>query len=423
MMNGPSTTFMRSRKSHIAAPSPRFAMGTRVTARAAQPRGCLAGGRPAVAEPRSARPGAARGGPGGPGRPRCATARRMGGIVSLRAIPSHRPLEPPWPHPAVSTPSSPSPATAGSSSRPVRSTAARGRRGTTGRSASSSRRTSRRSGGATWCTSRDDIVGLDSSVILPKQVWEASGHVGVFTDPLVECRSCHKRFRADHLLEEFEEKKGRAPENGLRRHRLPELRHPAHLDRAARLQLMLKTFLGPVEDESGLHYLRPETAQGIFVNFANVLQAARMKPPFGIGQIGKRFRNEITPGATSSSARASSSRWRWSSSSSPAPTRSGTSTGSTSARPGTSISASTRENLRLFEHPKEKLSHYSKRTVDIEYRFGFTGGEWGELEGIANRTDFDLTHALRSTRARTSRTSTRRRTSAGCRTSSSRRPA
>ncbi|HEV7211689.1 MAG TPA: glycine--tRNA ligase, partial [Blastococcus sp.] len=143
---------------------------------------------------------------------------------------------------------------------------------------------------------RDDIVGLDSSVILPRQVWVASGHVGVFTDPLTECQSCHKRFRADHLEEEFEERKGRAPENGLADISCPNCGTKGAWTEPRDFNMMLKTYLGPIEDESGLHYLRPETAQGIFVNFANVMGAARRKPPFGIGQIGKSFRNEITPG-------------------------------------------------------------------------------------------------------------------------------
>ncbi|MET1015924.1 MAG: glycine--tRNA ligase, partial [Leifsonia flava] len=144
--------------------------------------------------------------------------------------------------------------------------------------------------------SRDDVVGLDSSVILPKQVWEASGHVEVFSDPLVECQHCHKRFRADHLEEEYEEKKGRAPENGLDDIACPNCgnRHTWTEPRA--FSGLLKTYLGPVDDESGLHYLRPETAQGIFLNFLNVMTSARKKPPFGIAQTGKSFRNEITPG-------------------------------------------------------------------------------------------------------------------------------
>jgi len=244
--------------------------------------------------------------------------------------------------------------------------------------------------------SRDDIVGLDSSVILPRQVWVASGHVGVFTDPLTECQSCHKRFRADHLEEGYEEKKGRPAENGLADISCPNCGTTGAWTEPRDFNMMLKTYLGPVEDESGLHYLRPETAQGIFVNFANVMGAARKKPPFGIGQIGKSFRNEITPGNFIFRTRefeqmemeffvepGTDEKWHqyW-----------------IDERTGwyTDLGIAP-ENLRHYEHAKEKLSHYSKRTVDIEYRFGFQGSEWGELEGIANRTDFDLsTHSEHS---------------------------
>jgi glycyl-tRNA synthetase len=244
--------------------------------------------------------------------------------------------------------------------------------------------------------SRDDIVGLDSSVILPRQVWVASGHVGVFTDPLTECQHCHKRFRADHLEEDFEARKGRAPENGLLDITCPNCGTKGRWTEPRDFNMMLKTYLGPVEDESGLHYLRPETAQGIFVNFANVMGAARKKPPFGIGQIGKSFRNEITPGNFIFRTREFEQMEM-----------------EFFVEPGTDeewhqywIDERTRwytdlgidaANLRHYEHPKEKLSHYSTRTVDIEYRFGFQGSEWGELEGIANRTDFDLkTHSEHS---------------------------
>lgn len=243
---------------------------------------------------------------------------------------------------------------------------------------------------------RDDVVGLDSAVILPRKVWVASGHVGVFTDPLTECLSCHKRFREDHLLEEFEEKKGRAPENGLADIACPNCGTRGQWTEPRDFNMMLKTYLGPVEDESGLHYLRPETAQGIFVNFANVLTTARKKPPFGIGQIGKSFRNEITPGNFIFRTREFEQMEM-----------------EFFVEPGTDetwhqywIDQRTdwyvdlgiaRDNLRHYEHPAEKLSHYSKRTVDIEYKFGFGGSEWGELEGIANRTDFDLkTHTEHS---------------------------
>ena len=245
-------------------------------------------------------------------------------------------------------------------------------------------------------TRRDDVVGLDSSVILPRRVWEASGHVDVFSDPLVECLSCHKRYRADHLEEEYEEKKGRRPENGLADIACVNCGTRGQWTEPKEFSGLLKTFLGPVEEESGMHYLRPETAQGIFVNFANVLGAARMKPPFGIGQIGKSFRNEITPGNFIFRTRefeqmemeffvepGTDEEWHqyW------IDTRLAWYT-DLGIKP---------ENLRLYEHAAEKLSHYSKRTVDIEYRFGFTGSEFGELEGIANRTDFDLkTHSEHS---------------------------
>ncbi len=245
-------------------------------------------------------------------------------------------------------------------------------------------------------TGRDDIVGLDSSVILPRQVWTASGHVNAFTDPLTECQSCHKRYRADQMIEEFEERKGRSPNGGLNEIACPNCGTRGAWTPPREFNMMLKTHLGVIEDESGLHYLRPETAQGIFVNFANVMSAARKKPPFGIGQIGKSFRNEITPGNFIFRTRefeqmemeyfvepGTDAKWHqyW-----------------IDERTNWYVDLGIdRDDLRLFEHPKEKLSHYSTRTVDIEYRFGFSGSEWGELEGIANRTDFDLkTHSEHS---------------------------
>jgi len=239
-------------------------------------------------------------------------------------------------------------------------------------------------------TAREDVVGLDSSVILPRAVWEASGHVQEFVDPLVECQSCHRRFRADHLEEEFEERKGRPAEGGLAGIPCPNCGTRGAWTEPKQFNGLLRTFLGPVEDESGMHYLRPETAQGIFVNFLNVLTSSRRKPPFGIGQIGKSFRNEITPGNFIFRTRefeqmemeffvepGTDETWHqyWIDQ-------------RTDWYVGLGID---RDNLRHYEHPAEKLSHYSKRTVDIEYRFGFQGSEWGELEGVANRTDFDLT--------------------------------
>jgi glycyl-tRNA synthetase len=239
-------------------------------------------------------------------------------------------------------------------------------------------------------TAREDIVGLDSAVILAREVWEASGHVATFTDPLVECLSCHRRYRADHLEEEFEAKKGRAPENGLTDIVCANCGTRGQWTEPKAFSGLMKTHLGPVETQEGLHYLRPETAQGIFVNFANILNTSRKKPPFGIAQVGKSFRNEITPGNFIFRTREfeqmemeffvepgtdetwqeywMQQRWDW--------------------YVGLGLNP---DNMRFFEHPKEKLSHYSKRTVDIEYRFRFGGNEFGELEGIANRTDFDLT--------------------------------
>jgi glycyl-tRNA synthetase len=241
-------------------------------------------------------------------------------------------------------------------------------------------------------TSRDDVVGLDSSVILPTQTWVASGHVETFTDPLTECQSCHRRFRADHLQENVAEKKGIADPDSVD---LKDVACPNCGTRGAwttprAFSGLLKTYLGAVDDDSGLHYLRPETAQGIFLNFLNVMTSARKKPPFGIAQIGKSFRNEITPGNFIFRTRefeqmemeffvepGTDAEWhqRWID----LRTQWYVDLGIDSA------------NLRHYEHPKEKLSHYSTRTVDIEYRFRFAGSEWGELEGVANRTDFDLT--------------------------------
>ena len=243
---------------------------------------------------------------------------------------------------------------------------------------------------------REDIVGLDSSVILAREVWEASGHVTNFTDPLTECQVCHKRYRADHLLEAYEEKHGHPPEHGLADVTCPNCGTRGAFDEPRQFNTMLRTYLGAVEDTSGLAYLRPETAQGIFINYKNVLTTSRRKIPFGIGQIGKSFRNEITPGNFIFRTRefeqmemeffvrpGSDEEWHdyW-----------------IEARLAwyTELGIK-KENLRLYEHAKEKLSHYSKRTVDIEYRFDFVGSEWGELEGIANRTDYDLsTHQERS---------------------------
>ena len=244
---------------------------------------------------------------------------------------------------------------------------------------------------------RGDVVGVDTSIILPPAVWVASGHVSVFNDPLIECLNCHKRHRADKLEESYAEKHGdKLPENGLKDIVCPDCGTRGNWTEPRDFNMMLRTHLGPVEDENSLHYLRPETAQGIFVDFKNVMTSSRSKPPFGIANMGKSFRNEITPGNFIFRTRefeqmemeffvapGTDEEWHqyW-----------------IDARTQWYIDLGVKpENLRHYEHPKEKLAHYSKRTVDIEYKFGFQGSDWGELEGVANRTDFDLSaHAKHS---------------------------
>ncbi|WP_138443720.1 glycine--tRNA ligase [Sinomonas susongensis] len=241
----------------------------------------------------------------------------------------------------------------------------------------------------TFVRGREDMVGLDSSVILPKQVWEASGHVATFTDPLVECLNCHKRHRQDHLIEAYVAKKGREPENGMESITCPDCGVTGKWTEPQMFSGLMKTFLGPVDNAEGLHYMRPETAQGIFVNFNNVVTASRKKPPFGIGQIGKAFRNEITPGnfifrtrefeqmeIEYFTAPADADEWfkHW-----------------VDACWNWFVDLGINpDHMRKFDVPKEERAHYSAGTIDLEYRFGFQGNEWGELMGVANRTDFDL---------------------------------
>ena len=240
----------------------------------------------------------------------------------------------------------------------------------------------------TFVRGRGDMVGLDSSIILPKRVWEASGHVATFSDPLVECLQCHKRHRQDHLEEAFEAKKGRAAAS-MEEITCPDCGTTGKWTEPQMFSGLMKTNLGPVDNESGLHYLRPETAQGIFTNFLNVVTVSRKKPPFGIGQVGKAFRNEITPGNFIFRTREFEQMeieffthpdeapkwfdewveacWAW------------------------FLDLGIDEgNMRRFDVPEEERAHYSAGTIDFEYRFGFQGSEWGELMGVANRTDFDL---------------------------------
>ncbi len=215
---------------------------------------------------------------------------------------------------------------------------------------------------------RDDVVGLDSAILMSPQIWQTSGHVTEFNDPMVDCKSCKRRFRADQLEGD------RCPECG------------GELTEVRRFNLMFKTFVGPVEDEAAVAYLRPETAQGIFVNFFNVQQSMRRKLPFGIAQQGKSFRNEITPGNFIFRTREFEQMEM-----------------EYFVKPGTDDEwyrywIETRyewylkyglnpDRLRIREHEREELAHYAKATSDVEYNFPWG---WAELEGIANRTDFDL---------------------------------
>jgi glycyl-tRNA synthetase len=232
---------------------------------------------------------------------------------------------------------------------------------------------------------RDDIVALDSAIIQHPTTWKASGHLAGFTDPLVDCRTCKLRFRADHLDQSA---CGRKPS-----------KHPGEtpdcdLTEARAFNLMFETTVGPVKEEGSTVYLRPETAQGIFLNFKNYLQFSRKKPPFGIAQIGKSFRNEITPGNFIFRTRefeqmemeyfvppAEAIRWfeQW-----------------LDERMNWYLHLGIRpDHLRLRAHDADELSHYSSATSDVEYLFPSTdsvgGARWSELEGIANRGDFDLT--------------------------------
>ncbi len=229
---------------------------------------------------------------------------------------------------------------------------------------------------------RDDIVGLDAAIVMNPRVWEASGHVAGFSDPMVDCRSCKHRFRADDL-------KGPPSEIAC-----PDCGQRGTLTEARQFNLMFRTYVGPVEETASVAYLRPETAQGIFVNFDNVATSQRRRLPFGIAQIGKSFRNEITPGNFIFRLRefeqmemeyfvppADEDRWfgywvdermRW----------------------WTDAMGIAADRLRLRPHDADELSHYSRQTTDIEYQFPMG---WSELEGVADRTDFDLqAHAAAS---------------------------
>ena len=222
---------------------------------------------------------------------------------------------------------------------------------------------------------RDDIVGLDASIIMARRVWQASGHEDVFTDPLVDCTNCQARFRADHVIEE-QGNLDVCPNCGAR----------GTLTEPRRFNLMFKTFMGPVEEDAGLIYLRPETAQGIYVNFLNVQSSMRKRLPFGIAQIGKAFRNEISPGNFTFRMREfeqmemqffippeeeerwynywKEQRFQW-----------------------YLDLGMTPEHLTWHEHGADELAHYARAAVDIYYQFPFGSKE---MEGVHDRTDWDL---------------------------------
>ena len=244
-------------------------------------------------------------------------------------------------------------------------------------------------------------VGLDSAILMNPQTWVASGHLGSFSDPLMDCKECHERFRADQVIEAFAAENGieltssvdgwtnEEMEKFIEDHNVPCPSCGKHNFTGIRqFNLMFKTFQGVTEDAKNTVYLRPETAQGIFVNFKNVQRTSRKKVPFGIGQIGKSFRNEITPGNFTFRTREFEQMEL-----------------EFFCKPGTDLEwfeywrnfcynwllelGIKDENLRLRDHDKEELSFYSNATTDIEYAFPFT--DWGELWGIADRTDYDLT--------------------------------
>ncbi len=241
---------------------------------------------------------------------------------------------------------------------------------------------------------RDDVVGLDSAIIQHPRVWEASGHTGTFNDMLVESRTSGRRYRADHLIEEATE----TDAEGLSAEEMTEIirtddriKDPADGGRdfteVRPFNLMFETYTGPVKGPENLAFLRPETAQGIFTNFKNVLDTSRVKVPFGIAQQGKSFRNEITPGNFIFRTR-EFEQMEMEFFVEPGTDEDWHETWLRERRDWYTELGIDPENLRLYEHPAEKLSHYSKRTVDIEYNFPFAG--WSELEGVANRTDYDL---------------------------------
>lgn len=254
---------------------------------------------------------------------------------------------------------------------------------------------------ADYVKKRDDIVGLDTAILMNPKVWEASGHIQSFSDPLTECKNCHKRFRADHLVQKTQkEEHTKINEGDLEKiaQHLKYIKCPqcgGKLTPPKQFNLMFKTFIGPQQDESSTAYLRPETAQGIFVNFDLVRETSRMKLPFGIAQMGKAFRNEITTGNFLFRVREMEQmeiEWFCS------PKANTQNNADKNPKEWFEYWKKERldwyqkygikpENLRLTPHGPGELAHYAKEAVDIEYRWPFG---WKELEGIANRTNYDL---------------------------------
>lgn len=238
-------------------------------------------------------------------------------------------------------------------------------------------------------TSATDVVGLDSAILMHPKIWEASGHLAGFTDPLVDCKKCKARWRADHLLE----KEGIKPDF---RQGMPDMKSVkcpdcgGELTEVRQFNLMFKTFMGPVEEAANEIYLRPETAQGIYVNFLNVKESMRMKMPFGIAQIGKAFRNEITPGNFIFRMR-EFEQMEMQYFVSPKETKKVFDTWQQKRMDWYFDLGISKENLRFREHDKDELAHYAQKALDIEYNFAFSENEtFKELEGIHHRGDWDL---------------------------------
>jgi len=243
---------------------------------------------------------------------------------------------------------------------------------------------------------REDVVGMDSAIVLPREVWVGSGHVEGFAEPLTECLACHRKFAADTLLEGYKERTDRAPARVPAESTCPRCGAKNSFTEATMFSTLLGTKLGADESAEATHYLRPEPAQAAFLNFRNVLGTSRLKLPFGVAQAGTSFRNELMPNGfifrtpefeqlamdffvEPGTAEAwheywFQTRWDWY-----------VDHGITPA------------NLARYESPPESLPHYAKRNIDIQYRFGLDGSDFGELEGIANRSDYDLSrHAART---------------------------